>query len=238
MPAAGAADGAGRAPSADAVGHGGSDSTVCPLCGSDGIDSAGHAHGRDFLECARCRLTFVHPSQRPAPDEERARYETHDNDPADAGYRGFLDRLCAPLVRRLPAGARGLDYGSGPGPTLSLMLEERGFPTTIYDPFFAPDAAALERVYGFITCTETAEHFFHPRAEFERLDALLAPGGWLGVMTRLRTDATPLAGWWYARDATHVCFYRIETLQWIGAWRGWSLERPADDVVLFRKPTG
>jgi hypothetical protein len=206
---------------------------ACPLCGET-ARRLGNAHGRDFLECDECGLTFVDPAQRLGPEAEHARYATHRNDPADAGYRAFLSRLLDPLLERLPASAEGLDYGSGPGPTLSLMLAEAGHPTAIYDPYFAPDAHALERTYDFITCTETVEHFYDPAAELERLDALLRPGGWLGVMTTVR-DEQPLAEWWYARDATHVCFYRARTFEWIARRRAWTLERPHPNVALFRK---
>ncbi len=127
------------------------------------------------------------PSDRLDAAAERARYETHENDPEDAGYRGFLDRLAAPLMERvvaeIPSGAEGLDFGSGPGPTLSIMLEERGMRMSLYDPFFAPDRSVLERTYDFVTCTETVEHLFEPRREFERFDRLVRPGGWLAIMT-------------------------------------------------------
>jgi hypothetical protein len=207
----------------------------CPLCASDDVTPLAHAHGRDFIGCADCGLAFVEPSQRPPAAAERARYETHENDPSDAGYRAFLGRLFEPLAARLPPGAEGLDYGSGPGPTLSLMLREAGFPTAIYDPYFAPDLAAFERTYDFVTCTETAEHFFAPAAEFDRLDALLRPGGWLAVMTTILTDEQALETWWYARDPTHVCFYRAETMEWIARRYGWLLERTHANVALFRK---
>jgi len=46
---------------------------------------------------------------------------------ADPRYRRFLARLAEPLIAHLPKGARGLDFGCGPGPTLSLMLREAGF---------------------------------------------------------------------------------------------------------------
>lgn len=207
----------------------------CPLCHAVEPRSIGPAHGRDYLECDACGLTFREPSQRPTPEEERERYEEHRNDLADPGYRAHLDRLVAPLVARLEPGARGLDYGSGPTPALSQMLREAGFPTVDYDPFFAPDAAVLSHTYDFVTCVETAEHFFDPASEFERLDGLLVPGGLLGVMTTLRTDR-PFAEWWYVRDVTHVCFYRARTMQWIGELFGWDVRMPADNVVLFRKP--
>ncbi|HEX2188661.1 MAG TPA: class I SAM-dependent methyltransferase [Longimicrobiaceae bacterium] len=194
------------------------------------------AHGRRYLECPVCGLVYLDPAHRPAPEAELAHYGTHRNDPADPGYRAFLDRLAAPLVERLPPGAEGLDYGSGPGPALAAMLRERGFAVEVWDPFFAPDPAPLGRAYDFVTCTETAEHFFSPAHELRRLDALLRPGGWLGVMTELYTGERAFGEWRYARDPTHVCFYRPETLRWIAERRGWALELPARDVAFFRKP--
>ena len=208
---------------------------ACPLCRSGSVAPLGRVHDRDYFDCASCGLVFMHPADRPSPEAERTRYETHRNDPRDEGYRAFLGRLFVPLLERVPEGARGLDYGSGPGPTLSRMLAEAGRPTLDYDPYFADDAALLDDTYAFVTCTETAEHFFDPAAEFARLDALLEPGGWLGVMTTMRDDARPFAGWWYARDPTHVCFYRPRTMQWIADAFGWTLEMPQPNVALFGK---
>jgi hypothetical protein len=207
----------------------------CPLCHSDRVHPFAQAHDRHYFDCAACRLIHVAPGQRPDPRQELARYQTHENDPESPGYREFLSRLVDPLVERLAAGAEGLDYGSGPGPTLSVMMIEKGFPTEIYDPFFAPDPDALSRTYDFITCSETAEHFFRPGMELRRLNALLRPGGWLGIMTQIFTDDEPFEDWWYARDPTHVCFYRTETMEWIAERFGWTLELPHPTVALFRK---
>ena len=208
---------------------------TCPLCAHSGCRPFSKAHGRRYLRCRDCRLTFLHPEDRLNRPEERARYETHENDPADAGYRSFLDRLAEPLIARLDPGMRGLDYGSGPGPTLSLMMTERGFETVNFDPFFAPDPAPLSETWDFVTCTETAEHFFHPGAEFRTLKGLLRRPGWLAIMTRLLDDDEAFETWWYARDPTHVSFYREETLTWIARAHGWALERPHPTVALFRQ---
>lgn len=178
----------------------------------------------------------VPPTDRPTATEERARYESHENDPADPDYRAFLDRLAAPLMERLPPAAEGLDYGAGPGPALARMLEEAGHSMAIYDPFFAPDPAALNYTYDFVACTETAEHFHAPGEEFSRLDALLRPGGWLGLMTEVLDASQSFETWWYARDPTHVCFYAPPTLRWIADHFGWDMERPHRNVALFHKP--
>jgi SAM-dependent methyltransferase len=118
------------------------------------------------------------------------------------------------------------------------MLEEQGFPMRIFDPFFAPDTEALDHDYDFITCTETAEHFFDPGREFRRLDRLLRPGGWLGVMTEVVDEDRSFQEWYYVRDPTHVAFYRRSTLEWIATSFGWSVEFPHRNVALFRKPGG
>ena len=47
----------------------------------------------------------------------------------------------------------------------------------LYDPFFYPDKSVLKAHYDFIACTERAEHFHDPFAEFDRLDSLLKPKG-------------------------------------------------------------
>lgn len=209
----------------------------CPLC-AGGTHPFAVVEREGYHRCRTCALVFLDPAHRLDRAAERARYELHENDPSDDRYRAFLERLAAPLAERLPAGARGLDYGSGPGPTLSRMMEERGFPVACWDPFFAPDRDVLEGRYDFVTCSETAEHFFEPGAELRRLDGLLRPGGWLGLMTRVLEPGLDFERWWYARDPTHVCFYAPDTLAWIARWRGWSLERVGEDVALFRKESG
>jgi Zn ribbon nucleic-acid-binding protein len=209
--------------------------TPCPLCQSARTVPFVRVHGRDYRDCVVCGLIHMAPAHRPSREAERAHYSTHENEPSDTGYRTFLRRVADPLVARLSPGARGLDYGSGPGPTLSLMMEEHGFSMAIYDPFFAPDRAVLAGRYDFITCTETAEHFFHPGGELERLDGLLRPGGWLAMMTEVYDDGKRFGEWRYARDPTHVSLYRRRTLEWAAERFGWSLEMPHRNVALFRK---
>jgi SAM-dependent methyltransferase len=159
----------------------------------------------------------------------------HENSPEDCRYREFLSRLTNHLIPKLLPGAKGLDFGSGPGPTLSVMLEEAGFPMDIYDPYFASDTAPLERTFDFITCTETVEHFHHPAKEFQRFDRLLRCGGWLGIMTEMLESDEDFVDWWYHSEPTHVCFYKQETMAWIAIQYGWKVEYPRKNVTLFYK---
>jgi hypothetical protein len=207
----------------------------CPLCASPRTTPFAELQGRRYAECAACALVFMRPADRPDAAAERAHYLTHENDPADSRYRAWLDRLALPLAERLPTGAVGLDYGAGPGPALQAMLRERGFRVAIYDPIFAPDASLLARSYDFVTCTEAMEHFFRPAVELARIDAMLRPGGLLGVMTGVLREERDFERWRYARDPTHVCFYRPQTIAWIAARHDWSIEYADGDVVILRK---
>lgn len=206
---------------------------TCPLCASLECRPFAEVQGRRYLDCPNCRLVHMHAGDRLGREAERAVYALHQNDPGDPGYRRFLSRLAQPLLTRVRAGMQGLDYGSGPGPTLSVLLEERGLEMTIYDPFFAPDPRALSLRYDFVTCTETAEHFFAPGREFATLARLLRAGGLLAIMTEVLGDQRVFAEWAYARDPTHVCFYRRETLEWLGSFLRARLSRPHPNVAFF-----
>ena len=84
-------------------------------------------------------------------------------------------------------------------------------------------------------CTETAEHFYEPNKEFMRLDSLLEKGGWLGVMTNFYNDSIDFEDWYYRKDPTHVVFYTEQTLEVIALMMTWSIEIPANNIVLFKK---
>ena len=176
------------------------------------------------------------PQYHPTLDESRDRYLQHNNDPSDPRYRGFLSRLFDELKPLLPDGAKGLDFGAGPGPALAQMMAEAGFEAQVYDPIFFPDADALNETYDFITCTETAEHFQDPGRQFRVLEGLLRAPGWLGVMTSMLDDPSRFPGWYYHRDPTHLCFYSEHTMRWIAERHGWQALFPRKNVVLFRKP--
>ena len=209
---------------------------ICPLCESEPIRQLVVVDCKTYWRCDVCHLTFLSSDAYLPPADELARYLLHENSPEDSRYREFLSRLTNHLIPKLQPGATGLDFGSGPGPTLSVMLEEVGFAMDIYDPYFAPDTAPLGRTYDFITCTETVEHFRHPAKEFHRFDQMLRHGGWLGIMTEMLEADENFPNWWYHTEPTHICFYKQETMVWIAARYDWKVEFPRKNVTLFYKP--
>ncbi|MBU1509063.1 class I SAM-dependent methyltransferase [Myxococcota bacterium] len=208
----------------------------CPLCASESTRFYWQDRTRTYFECPTCDLVFVDPAQLPEPAPEKARYETHNNAPDEPGYLAFLGRFAAPMALRLgDTPQEGLDFGSGPGPALHLLLERHGHSITLYDPFFAPDEAALARTYDFITCTEAIEHFHDPGREWPRLMSLLRPGGLLGIMTRLRPDFAAFQTWRYREDFTHVGFFSRETFLFLADRWDLTVEFVDWDLIFLRK---
>jgi len=208
---------------------------VCPLCANSATERFYRDRKREFFQCLECDLVFVPPEFHLSAEAEKERYDFHSHSLTDSGYRDFLNRIFQPLVKKLSPGARGLDFGCGREPTLSILCEEAGFPCANYDLHYFNDPAVLNAQYDFVTCSETMEHFQNPREEFERLLSLVKPGGWIGIMTQLRDSAPPFEKWFYKDDATHVCFFSRRAFQTSEKRYRLRAEFYPESVVLFQK---
>ena len=208
---------------------------MCRVCLRNSLAPFLQKDGLNYLRCCKCQATLVSAAQLPSHQTQLQKYQQHENDPLDARYREFLNRLAAPLLAELPANQVGLDFGCGPGPALADMLSQAGHSMRLYDPFFFPDATVLDQQFDFVTCTEVAEHFHQPHAEFTRMVALLKPGGLLALMTSFQNDDSRFADWHYRRDPTHVTFYKQETFDFIAAEFSLTCKIPCKNVAFLRK---
>jgi SAM-dependent methyltransferase len=208
---------------------------ICNLCRSNAAASFETTDNKIYWSCTFCGCKYLDKSFFIDLQEEEKRYLEHNNDVKDKEYRKFLSKLSHPLKEKIHHGCDGLDFGCGTGPALADMLIEEGFKVSLYDPFFYPEKNVLSKQYDFITCTETAEHFHDPFKEFNTLNDLLKPGGWLGVMTCFLTSDEMFENWYYRRDPTHVTFYCEKTFQVIASQRNWTCEIKSKDVVFMQK---
>lgn len=174
--------------------------------------------------------------------EEKAEYDKHENNPDDLGYRQFLGRMFEPMNLRIQSESNGMDFGCGPGPTLSVMFEEVGHRVSLYDKFYFADRSVLEDSFDFITATEVVEHLAEPMKWLDKLWNSLEPNGYLGVMTKLVESQEKFQNWHYKNDPTHISFFSNETFEWLaGYWQAnhnspVSFELIGKDVVIFHKP--
>ncbi len=208
---------------------------LCPLCSGSESKPYYQDNKRSYRLCLRCALIFVPDIYYLSPGEEKAQYDLHQNHPQDPAYRKFLSQLFNPLTLKIPAPATGLDYGSGPGPTLSVMLEEAGYHMQIYDIFYAPAPQVLERRYDFISCTEVVEHLHQPGRVIAELFGRLRPGGWMGIMTRLTNSRSAFVAGHYHVDPTHVCFFSRDSFSYLANELDAHLEIVSDQVILLQK---
>ncbi len=208
---------------------------MCPLCHEKTHDEFYHDQRRTYFVCHTCHLVFVPPEQFLSEVDEKTAYDHHQNSPTDPEYRRFLSRLFLPLQERLVPNSHGLDFGSGPGPTLSVMFEEMGHAVMLYDHFYAHNPSALSQSYDFITATEVVEHLHDPATILSQLWTLVKAGGYLGLMTKLVRDQEAFATWHYKNDLTHVCFFSRSTFEWLADQWESKLEFFHNDVMLFSK---
>jgi len=208
---------------------------TCPLCHHQQTHLFYRDHRRSYLRCQNCDLIFVSRGDLLTQQQEKARYDLHQNNPEDEGYLRFLNQFIKPLLKRIgPPPQQGLDFGSGPGPVLGLILEKQGFKMSLYDPFYSPDSSVLENTYDFVTCTETIEHFNNPDKDWRLLLNLLKSGGWLGIMTQLVEDPQDFPTMHYITDRTHVSFFSRQTFRYLADRDDLHLEIEADNLIFLK----
>ena len=208
---------------------------ACPLCAGGEASPLFEDRARRYHHCPACDVRFLERACWMTPEQEKARYLTHNNDVLDPRYQDFVRGLYDELRSKAAPGARGLDFGAGTGPVLAHMLGQAGFDMKLYDTYFHPERDVLELKYDFIAASEVVEHMREHKVEFERLKRLLKPGGWLGIMTWLWDDAIDFAGWSYRKDPTHLVFYSQASLRWIARRHGFTeVSFPARRLILLR----
>ena len=207
----------------------------CPLCQSKENLLYSQDKTGEYRLCSVCSLVFVLEAYYLDEEAEKARYDLHTNSSEDEGYRKYLTRVSEPVIKRLEKGARGLDFGSGPGPTLSLIFKEAGFDTKIYDHFYAKDEEVFEQRYDFITSTEVVEHLYTPKVVLDKLWSLLNGDGLLCLLTQVYPDQEAFSSWYYKNDPTHVCFFSLKTLSWLEEQWNAELEIIDKDLFIFKK---
>ena len=211
----------------------------CPLCsnchsGAEAIIKLQLADRREFYLCEHCNIIFVSDAGRLNAKEEKQRYLLHQNRKDDLNYVSFLKQAINPSLAFLKPDMLGLDFGCGHSPVLAALLEEEGFTCEVYDPFFFP--SLKKKQYDFIFSTEVVEHFFDPAGEFQRLDRLLLPGGYLVIMTSFWNDLAALEHWYYKNDPAHVVFYHPNTFRLIARSLHYKIVyTDSKKVIIFHK---
>jgi len=206
----------------------------CALCGSTTTAFA-VVQKRAYHQCSTCNGISLHPSHFLSDNLEKKRYETHNNDVTDPGYRRFVSPIVDAILTDYDPIDKGLDFGSGTTPIITVMLRNLNYDIDSYDPFFDPNPKALQTTYSYIACCEVMEHFYNPNQEFTLLYSLLQEKGSLYCKTKLYNTSINFDSWWYKNDATHVFFYTKETLYWIKEHYNFNEIQIFKELIIFKK---
>ncbi len=206
----------------------------CTLCEGEDLITFKGIDGVAFYRCNHCFLIFKSPDVWLRPEDEKERYQQHNNSEDCPGYVEFLNQALEPTLPFMEEDMEGMDFGCGPNPVLARMVEKTGCQCSFYDPHFFPELP--DERQDFIFATECFEHFFNPHQELKLLTALLRPSGTLTIMTNLWNEDDPVENWWYTKDPTHVTFFHSKTIDYICSRYGYDIEYSDDrKVIVLRK---
>ncbi len=199
----------------------------CSLCNSELVYplefliSRKAQKNRCFVKCPECDLIFVPEKFHLLPQDEAARYRLHDNTLLNKGYVGmFLEKI--KVIHQYCPGVRSvLDYGCGPEPVLAQLMKMEGYDCQIFDPYFFPEFP--QGRYDLVISTEVFEHFRDIQTELQKIRSLIAPGGFLAVMTSFHDATSDFSEWWYPGDPTHISFFSMRTFDWISKQFGFRI---------------
>lgn len=188
----------------------------CPLCKSSDLKTFDRDKFRTYQLCSDCQLISVPRNELISADEEKARYDLHENDGNDE-YRSYLTAIANTLLPKLSAQSKGLDFGCGKSLLMEKILESHGHSVESYDIYFHPKDGVLDEKFDFILLSEVIEHLAQPLEVMESLRGKLSTGGKIFLKTKLYPpDPMSFTSWSYKRDPTHIQFFSFGSLKKLG----------------------
>lgn len=208
----------------------------CTLCGSVKLHKLPSVAKleKTYYSCGDCELIFVDPTQRLSREDEKNQYLVNANTLDEEAHIAVLNQIIEPALAYINEDMKGLDYGCGPDPLLSKLLEKKSLRCYNYDPLF--DFGHPEEIYDYIFATECLENFFVPAVDLKRMDDMLKSGGYLFITTSQSPSIEKFEDWNYRHDPTHVSFYNLETFNYIAKKLKYHLVyNDGERCVIFQK---
>ena len=202
----------------------------CTLCDT----SLTSKINEEFYNCKTCKAIIKDKKYYLSAEEEKERYELHNNDVTDVNYQKFTSPITNYILNRFLPQHKGLDFGSGTGPVISSELEKKSYNVTKFDTYFEPNIEALKSKYDYIFSCEVFEHFYNPKKEVETLISLLKKNGSLLIMTLLFDNEMNFDTWFYKKDPTHVFIYRKETFLFIAKKYNLEIDVLTDRFIVLK----
>lgn len=167
-----------------------------------------------YYYCDKCQFIFKSPQYYQPIEKQKNRYDLHNNDAEDLGYRAYFQRFVDFIIPYVGTPKTALDYGCGKTTLLADILKNIGIETDAFDPIYHPKNWNYGKQYDLIVSTEVFEHLHQPETVFRTLVEHLDRGGYLAIQTQFHpNDKELFKEWYYHHDPTHIVFYRPQTFR-------------------------
>ena len=211
---------------------------LCKICSALTTTINDHKKELRYYRCSSCGFVYLDDSFMVDKDREKRQYDQHNNSLENKGYvemfETFIDDAIVPYMKNIQT---ALDFGSGPEPVFSKLLERRGLEVDIYDIYFSPKKVYEDKKYDLISSTEVFEHLSKPMEVLEELVSSLNSNGYVALMTKFPpSDDKEFLAWWYRRDPTHISFFTPKSFEVMAKKVGLKvLKTLNNNVVVFQK---
>ncbi len=208
----------------------------CPLCGENQIKEYSKDVTRLYHQCLCCTLIFVSRDELITQDEEKKRYDAHENNFEDQGYRFYLENIFSIIQGHVTTDDLGLDFGCGHSRMIQDIAAQKNILIDSFDLFYHPEEKIWNKKYDFIILSEVIEHLRAPIAELQRLKEILNKNGKLFIKTKLAPKTrNEFDQWFYKRDKTHIQFFTHEAFEKLSEnFQFESSVQIGEDLFLFR----
>ena len=209
----------------------------CMICEQPCEDFRDERTGIRYYQCHACGCIFKSPECFQPLEAQKSRYDLHENNEDDAGYRAYFQRFVDFMLPYVGKPKNALDFGCGKSILLSKILKNIGINTDAYDPLYHPDTLDDSKKYDLIVSTEVFEHLNDPKNAFSDLVSRLNEGGYLAIQTQFHPNETEaFLSWYYHKDPTHIVFFRPETFRRLAAINGCNyIADNGKNMVIMRK---
>lgn len=186
----------------------------CHICQKETIVFTHEKTGIKYYHCKACEYIFKSPEYYQDFEAQKERYNLHENNEEDAGYRAYFQRFLDFVLPYVGEVQTALDFGCGRTSLLAKLLEEEGISCDYYDPIYHPNTLVDAKKYDFVASIEVFEHLHQPKEVFENLLGHLHKGGYLAIQTEFHSsEHTSFQKWWYPQDPTHIVFFRTKSFE-------------------------
>ncbi len=186
----------------------------CHICNKATISFVHEKTNITYHHCTDCEYIFKSPECYQDLTEQKVRYNLHENDENDEGYRAYFQRFLDFTLPLVGQPKTALDFGCGASSLLSTMLGNKGIECDYYDPIYHPNTLSHSKKYELIVSTEVFEHLHQPREVFKSLISRLEEGGYLAIQTQFHpNNVEKFKKWYYHQDPTHIVFFTAQTFR-------------------------